>query len=112
MGHVFSVALPILAGKSGRVRNFERELEPHRKEWDRLSREGTFRFYNVTFQSGPQGDVAIYSFEVADPTKARTVFTDSPHDRWWVAYILDVHGLDLTTDPSGPPATIFTWTAE
>ena len=58
MGHVFSVALPILAGKSGRVRNFERELEPHRKEWDRLSREGTFRFYNVTFQSGPQGPAA------------------------------------------------------
>ena len=112
MGHVFSGAFPILPGKSDRVRNFEQELEPHRAEWDRLSREGTFRFYNVTLQSGPQGDTAIYSFEVADPSKIRTAFTDSLHDRWWVGYFRDVQGLDLSTIPGAPPATIFTWWAD
>jgi len=112
MGHVFSGAFPILAGKSDRVRSFARELEPHRSEWDRLSREGTFRFYNVTLQADPRGDVAIYSFEVADPTKVRTRFTDSPHDRWWVEYFLDVRGLDLSVVPGAPPPTIFTWTAD
>jgi len=112
MGHVFSGAFPILPGKSDRVGNFERELAPHRAEWDRLSREGTFRFYNVTLQSGPHGDMAIYSFEVADPTKIRTAFTDSPHDRWWVGYFLDVHGMDLSAIQGAPPATIFTWMAD
>jgi len=112
MGHVFSGAFPILPGKSDRVRNFEREFEPHREEWDRLSREGTFRMYNVTLQSGPQGDMAIYAMEVADPSRIRTGFTDSPHDRWWVGYFLDVHGLDLSVTPGAPPPTIFTWLAE
>ena len=112
MGHVFSGAFPIRPGKSDRVRDFEQELAPHRQEWDRLCREGTFRFYNVTLQSGPQGDMAIYSFEVADPSKIRTGFTDSPHDRWWTAYFLDVHGLDLSSISSVPPATIFTWQAD
>lgn len=55
MGHVFSGAFTTLPGKSDRVRNFERELAPHHEEWDRLSREGTFRMYNVTLQSGPRG---------------------------------------------------------
>ena len=82
MGHVFSGAFPILPGKSDRVRNFERELAPHRKDWDRLSRAGTFGFYNVTLQSSPQGDVAIYSFEVADPTRApRGVGPPAPRRR-------------------------------
>ena len=112
MGYVFSGAFPILPGKSDRVRNFEQELAPHLKAWDRLSREGTFRMYSVTLQSGPQGDVAIYSFEVADPTKIRTRFTDSPHDRWWVGYFQDVHGLNLSTVPGAPPPTIFTWMAD
>ena len=112
MGHVFSGAFPILAGKSDRVRNFERELAPHREEWDRLSREGTFRFYNVTLQSTPQGDIAIYTFEVANLAKVRMRFTDSPHDRWWVEYFRDVHGLDLSAVGGAAPPTVFTWTAD
>jgi hypothetical protein len=119
MGYMFAGAFPILEGKSG-VTNFEREPAPHRDEWDRLCREGTFRFYNVTLQSGPQGDVAVYSMEVADPTKARTGFTDSPHDRWWVDYfqgedrrrrgalhrreVVAVHVQGWLPDRSGRPA--------
>jgi hypothetical protein len=112
VGYVFSGAFPILPGKSGRVRNFEQELAPYRQEWDRLSREGTFRFYNVTLQSGPTGDLAIYAFEVEDPSRVRLAFSDSPHDRWWIGYFRDVHGLDLTTIDSAPPPSVFTWTVD
>jgi hypothetical protein len=112
VGYVFSGAFPILPGKSDRVRNFVKELEPHRAEWDRLSREGTFRFYNVTLESLPTGDIAIYSMEVADPSKARMSFGDTPHDKWWTGYIKDVHGFDLTEGDSPPPPTIFTWKAD
>jgi len=92
---VFSGAFPIIPGKSERVRNFARELAPHREEWDGLCRGGTFRFYNVTLQSGPQGDVAVYSMEIADPSKARAEFTDSPHDRWWVEYFRAANALEM-----------------
>ena len=112
MSYVFAGAFPVLPGKSDRVRNFERELAPHRAEWDRLSQEGTFRMYTVTLQSGPQGDIAIYSMELADPSRARARFTDSPHDRWWVEYMKDVHGVDLDVVQSAPPPTVFTWLAD
>lgn len=112
MGYVFSGAFPVLPGKSERVKNFEKELQPYRAEWDRLCDECTFRFYNITLQSGPDGDVAIYSMEFADPTKVRTSFTDSPHDQWWTSYMMDVHGIDLTVGESNPPPTVFTWQAD
>ena len=110
MGYIVSGAFPVLPGKSERVKNFEQELAPHRAEWDRLCDECTFRFYNVTLQSGPDGDVAVYSMEFADPNKVRTTFTDTPHDRWWLGYMMDVHGIDLTGG-GAPPPTVFTWQA-
>ena len=112
VGYIFSGAFPVLPGKSDRVRNFEQEVAPHREEWDRLSDEGTFRFYSITLQSGLDGDVAIYSMEIADPSKARGSFGDSPHDKWWTDYMIDVHGIDLTQGGSAPPPTVYTWKAK
>ena len=111
MSHIFAGAFPVLPGKSQRVRDFEKELAPHRAEWDRLSIDGTFRFYNVTLQPGQDGDIAIYTFEIEDATKLRMTFGDSPHDTWWKEYFLDVHGIELTPGGRGsvPPETVFTW---
>ena len=82
MAYMASGAFPILPGKADQVKNFEQELAPHRAEWDRLSREyGGFSHFNITLQEGPDGDLAVYSMVLDDPSKIRTGFTDSPHDK-------------------------------
>jgi len=111
---VFAATFPILPGKSDRVRNFEKEVAPHRAEWDRLSHAGTFRFYNVYLSSLPIGDFAIYVFDVQDPSKAGRPFTDSPHDTWWTGFFKDVHGADLRElrpEQMAPPPLCFGWKA-
>jgi hypothetical protein len=112
MSTVIAAAIPVLPGKSDRVRQFEQELEPYRAEWDRLSMEmGDFSFYNMYLRSSPQGDLVIYVFELNDPAAARTGFTDSDHDRWWVEYFEDVHGIDLErlSGETEFPELVFHW---
>jgi hypothetical protein len=109
MGMIFGGAFPVLPGKSDRVRNFAQELAPHRAEWDRLSKEGTFRFYDVRLQESPAGDIAIYTMEFEDPSRVRTTFTSSPHDRWWVSYMRDVHGVDVSRGSGEGTPSAFTW---
>ena len=118
MTRIGAGAFPVVPGKSDRVRNFESELAPHREEWDRLCREaGDYEFYTVSLQTGPQGDTAIYAFGLNHPAKARLQFGDSAHDRWWVEYFEDVHGIrldDLTPEQisAGRPQQVFSWTKE
>ena len=95
MGVLIAAALPVLPGQSDRVRNFDRDLEPYREEWERLNREATITRYVTYLQESPQGDVAIVIMEADDPTKIRTTFTDSAYDNWWLDYLRDVHGADL-----------------
>jgi hypothetical protein len=114
MAYMMSAVFPVLPGKSQRVRNFEKELAPHRAEWDRLCREaGDFKFYNITLQPTPVGDMMIQSFVFNDPSKVRFKFTDSAHDKWWTGFIKDVTGVDIA-DPNMPPPSPnpgYTWQA-
>jgi hypothetical protein len=114
MGTLIVAALPVLPGQSDRVRNFGKELEEHREEFERLNREATVTRYLSYLQELPQGDVEIVVFEAEDPTKIRQYFTgDTPYDSWWLDYLRDVHGLDLRSIPEGQwptgPAPTFSW---
>jgi hypothetical protein len=112
MTYVSAAALPVLPGQSDRVRNFAEELEPHLKEFERLNKEGTFTRFQVQLQESPEGDLAIYVFEVEDPSRIRSSFTSSDYDRWWLDFLRDVHGLDLRSLPETPmpPAPAYLWT--
>ena len=110
MSYMASIALPVLPGKAERVRNIGSEIAPHQQEWDRLCREtGDFRHYNVTLQESPQGDLCIYSMVLDDPGKFRMSFGDTDYDRWWLGFVRDVHGVDLSQPGSPPPPSVFTW---
>ncbi len=111
MGTVIAAALPILPGQSGRVGGFAEEVARHQDEYERLNREGTFVRHTVSLQESPSGDLAIHVFEVEDPSRIRTAFTDSPYDTWWLDYLRDVHGIDIRSMPSPPPpaAMVFDW---
>ena len=112
MSFMASVALPVLPGKAGRVRNIGKEIAQHQAEWDRLCREtGDFRYYNVTLQEGAGGDLCIYSMVLEDPGKVRMSFGDGEYDRWWLEFVRDVHGLDVSNGAALPPS-VFTWQAD
>ena len=111
MAFMGSVALPVLPGKTERVRNIGKEIAAHQAEWDRLCREtGAFQHYNVTLQESPQGDLCIYSMVLEDPGKVRMAFGETPYDQWWLAFVKDVHGLDIKHGAPLPPS-VFTWRA-
>ena len=111
MSFMAAVALPVLPGKAQRVRNIGKEIAQHQAEWDRLCREGTFRNYNVTLQESTAGDLCIYSMVVDDPGKVRMTFGDGEYDRWWLAFVRDVHGVDLSAGGPAPPPSVYTWQA-
>lgn len=113
MGVLIPAVLPVLPGQSDRVRNFEKELAPHREQWERLNREATVTRYNVYLQETPMGDLAIHAMEADDPSRIPRVFTDSSCDAWWLDYLRDVHGIDLRGVPlekqPAPPPPVFLW---
>ena len=103
MAYVASAAFPVLPGKADRVRNFAQEVAPHKAEFDRLCRDaGAFRYFNVTLQPSPMGDLCIYSFVFDDPGNVRMRFSNSDYDNWWTDFVKDVHGVDLSQPPAGP----------
>jgi hypothetical protein len=113
MGILIPAAIPVMPGQTDRVRNFQKELEPHRKEWERLNEEATVTRYGVYLVETPKGDWAIHVMEADDPTKIRNQFTDSACDNWWLDYLRDVHGIDMRRIPveeqPQPPPAVFTW---
>ncbi|HJP65605.1 MAG TPA: hypothetical protein VKA30_04795 [Actinomycetota bacterium] len=114
MAYVTAAAFPVLPGQADRVRNFAKELEPHMEEFERLNKEaGDFRRFSVFLQESPMGDLAIFVFEVADPSKVRLAFTETPYDQWWLDYLRDVHGLDIRGMPEvpSPPPIVYDWQA-
>ena len=114
MGIRMASALPIRPGKTDRVRSFAEEVGAHQEEFERLNEAGTFTRISIYLQEGPDGDVAVYVYEMDDPTKAGRAFTDSPFDRWWVEYYKDVHGIDLDRIPveqNVPPPMVYEWNA-
>lgn len=102
MGNLFAAALPVLPGRSDRVRAFGEELEAIRDEYDQLNTNATMSRHVVFLQSSPMGDLAIHIFEADDLTRIQREFTDSAHDKWWLGFLKDVHGIDLLNMPEPP----------
>jgi hypothetical protein len=111
VGYLSASVFPVLPGQKDRVKNFGNELAPHIEEFERLNRDGTFTRFNVYLQETPMGDFAIWAFEVDDPTKVRTSFTDSAYDTWYLDYLRDVHGVDIRsmTEVPNPPPLVYEW---
>lgn len=114
MGQLIVAALPVLPGQTDRERNFGKEIEEHREEFDRLNKEATITRYVSYLQESPQGDIEIIVMEADDPSKIRGYLRgDTPYDSWWLDYLKDVHGVDLRAIPEGhwptAPPPSFSW---
>jgi hypothetical protein len=91
MGAIFAATLPILPGQAERVRNFAKELGAVRHEYNELNIKATLSRHLVSLQ----GETAIHVMEGEDLSKIAREFTDSEHDKWWLDFLRDVHGIDL-----------------
>ena len=116
---LFGGAIPILPGKTERARRFAEELSPHRAEYEALNEK-----YGVTgnaiwiSHSRDTRDLYVNVYEVApgSPPMSERVWDPegSAYDRWWVEWVRDVLGVDMTKERTfaAPPERIFEWRAD
>jgi len=108
----FSVAFPVLPGKSEAAKEFAKTLTgPRHKEFEasekrlKISKEALF------LQKTPQGDSLIVYFEADDVEKAAVDFPRSqdPFDRWFKDQVKAITGVDINQAGGPPPEQILSY---
>jgi len=102
-------ALPVVPGQSERAKRFAEELKPRQATYEGLNKKATVRRHLAWLQQTPMGDLLITVFEADDPRRLLRPFTDSEYDRWWLAYLKDVHSIDVSKGMPSLPELVFTW---
>ena len=107
---VIASALPILPGKAEEWKQFAEDLlVSHRAEYEASRRRVGLTKEVAILQRTPMGDLAvIYGETVGDPVEANRALGTStdPFDVWFLQKVLELHGLDLTQPPPGPPPEV------
>lgn len=103
-------ALPVVPGKTNRVRGLGKEIETVREEYEQLNRRATLNAHRVFLQSTPAGDIAIYLLEADDFSRVPRIFGATTYDDWWLDWMRDVHGLSQDQIQLMASEHIFTWT--
>ena len=108
-----AIAWPVLPGTLEAWRQLCAALQGARREEYAASsrRMGTIacRLY---YQQTPDADLVISYLEAADLGRlfADMATSQEPHDVWFRAQMLDIHGWDMTQPPAGPlPELVFEW---
>jgi hypothetical protein len=108
-------AFPVLKGKESVVRELAKSLAT-----DRAAEMAHFyTCFGVTseswhMQETPHGLWVIAVSEIDEPTKRGEQYSAShaEFDEWFKAQVLELSGIDSTTQPLGPPTEeIFSWPA-
>lgn len=87
-------AMPIIEGKTQRVRDQAKEYDEHKARYEALNTEATVTRHSVWIQETPMGDFEVSVMEVDDPTKMRLHFSSDDYDTWWRGFVKDTHGFD------------------
>lgn len=110
---IVTYVLPVLPGKSERLLRTAQEIEEHRADYEELNRRASMRRHLEFLQRTPMGDFLIVTYDSDDPAKLNRAFTDSEYDRWWVARLKDIFGVDATgPEPPPSPDITATWVWE
>lgn len=101
---VSASVFPVLPGKTEAYKQFGQELTRHSGYADSRRRLGIHAERSF-LQSTPQGDLAIIYFEADDVARVfqGVATSQEPFDRWFREQVLDIHGVDVTQPPPGPP---------
>jgi len=116
---LFGGAIPILPGKTDRARRFQEELEAHRAEYETLNDRYGVAANAIWISHSRDGRdlyVNLYDVVPGSPPMSQRVWnpTGSAYDRWWVDWVADVLGVDMTKERTfaAPPERIFEWRAD
>jgi hypothetical protein len=97
---------PILPGKEQVHKDVMREATgPRRPDYEEWRRKLGITREAVWHQQTPQGTVAIVYLEADNPQQALQSMGSSsePIAQWFRQCVQEVHGLDLSQPPPGPP---------
>ncbi len=108
---VLNASFPILPGKSEQDKAFVDEISPggsRRAEWEDQNRRYGITRQVVSLQSTPHGDFTVVFFEGDDPGAMMKGLgsSDNEFDKYFAKHIMEVHGVDVTQPPPGPPAVV------
>lgn len=104
---------PILPGGLEHMKKWNKEMLMHNKEHDEVFRSAGISREQVWVQHTPQGDFAVVSFEVKDPSKAFQTLATS--EKPWAVkfreFLTKAHGMDMTR-PVSPNELMVDWHAK
>ncbi len=96
----YAFAVPILPGKLGAWKKMVDEVKgPRRKAYQASRKKAGIKHEHTWLQHMPQGDFVVVSVVGRAPSKMLERFAASrmPFDRWFLAQIADIHGIQRGT---------------
>jgi hypothetical protein len=105
---MMAVAFPILPGKTNEWRAWMEEINGARRDEFQASRKAAGVRERTFLQQTPMGDLVIVTLEGDDPGRAfgRMMGGNDPFTKWFNERAQQIHGVDLTIRPSGPPSEL------
>ncbi|MGP8124451.1 MAG: DUF6176 family protein [Nitrososphaerales archaeon] len=100
----FAAAFPVLPGKEDAVRQFSKDMQAKKKDFERSEKRMGVKRESWFLQSSPQGSLIIAHFEAKDLNKVMVGLAKStdPFDVWMKNQVQQLTGLDMSAPPTGP----------
>lgn len=115
---LFASAVPLLPGKTDRYRGLGEELRPHLAEYSTLNHHYSVARHSYWISHARDGtDIGVSVYDIASDGLAamgsRRWDPQSAYDRWWLAFVTEVNGVDLIEGSahSAPPEEVFSWSS-
>ena len=107
----YAFAMPILPGKTEAMRRFVQEvLGPRKRDWDDLQRRQGVTRESYYLQADPEGDMVLVTGEgTFTPPSQFLDVEGNPFDRWFVAQVLDVTGVNMLEMGEEMPEFLGEW---
>jgi hypothetical protein len=113
---LFASATPIVSGRTDRYRGLAVELEPHHAEYETLNDRFGVRRHSYWISHARDGiDIGVSVYDISEDglrqMGTRQWNPGSPYDAWWLGFIHDVNGVNMTQEPvhREPPEQVFAW---
>lgn len=107
---MIAVAFPIVPGKTEAWKQWMLEIQPggaHRDEFV-ASRKNAGVRERTFFQPTPMGDFVVVTLEGDDAENAfgRMMSVQDDFTKWFVSNVAEMHGVDPSHFPPGPPSQL------
>ncbi len=108
MSKMFAVAVPILPDKMEQWKKFADDLKGRWSTEFKKSRKDMGIHERTFLQETPMGNFVIVTLEGDNPEQAFASFGQGNDEftKWFMSGVSEIHGIDLTAPPAGPPPTL------